>query len=51
MSSVLPCERPGESFPDEDLLRSGRELIRTEAAELLRAADKRIRIKNPVFLE
>ena len=32
MSAVLPCERPGESFSDKDLLRSGRELIRTEAA-------------------
>lgn len=40
MSAVLPCERPGESFSDEDLLRSGRELIRTEAAELVRAAER-----------
>lgn len=40
MSAVLPCERPGENFSDEELLRSGKELVRTEAAELTRAADR-----------
>ena len=40
MSPVLPCERSGEDFSDEELLHSGRELLRTEAAELLRAAER-----------
>lgn len=40
MNAVLPCERPGETFSDEELLRYGKELIRTEAAELTRAADR-----------
>ncbi len=40
MSAVLPCERPGENFSDEELLRSGKELLRTEAAEISRAAER-----------
>lgn len=40
MSAVLPCERPGENLSDEELLRSGKELLRTEAAEISRAADR-----------
>ena len=40
MSAILPCERPGESLSDEELLRSGRELVRIEAAELMRAAER-----------
>lgn len=40
MSNVLPCERPGETFSDEALLNAGKQLIRTEAAELTRAAER-----------
>ena len=40
MSAVLPCERPGENVSDDELLHSGKELLRTEAAELTRAADR-----------
>ena len=35
----LPCERAGESRSDEELLNAGRELMKNEAAEILRTAD------------
>ena len=38
-SNRLPCERAGELRADEELLSAGRELMRTEASEILRAAD------------
>lgn len=40
MTSILPWERDGISCTDEELLQTGRSVIRNEAAELLRAADE-----------
>ena len=34
----LPCERAGGQYSDAELLDAGRKLMRTEAAEILRAA-------------
>lgn len=40
MTSALPCERSGERHSDHELLEAGRQLMRAEAAEILRAADR-----------
>ncbi len=40
MTSILPWERDGICCTDEELLQTGKTVIRNEAAELLRAADE-----------
>lgn len=40
MHSFLPCERHGKECSDDELLELGKALIRTQALELTRAADR-----------